>query len=111
MYATYVGVHTVYTQQRRVRRVDTQAYNARNRGINACCVWSRRAPQGFREIPDSIVRAHNSCAQLIETEEPAADIFKNGGSDVAKDRPRYSLHEMHARPGYTYTPTRICTCN
>lgn len=43
-----------------------------------------RAPQGFREIPDSIVRAHNSCAQLIETGEPAADIFKNGGSATSR---------------------------
>lgn len=63
--------------------------------------------RGFPEIPDSIVRAHNSCAQLIETEEPAADIFKNRGSDVAKNRPRYIHADMHARR--TRPPGYICT--
>jgi len=53
--------------------------------------------RGFARFPIALSRAHNSCAQLIEVGEPAADIFKNGRSDVAKDRPRCSLHEMHAR--------------
>jgi len=53
--------------------------------------------RGFARFPIALSRAHNSCAQLIETGVPAADIFKNGGSDVAKDRPRRSLHEMNTR--------------
>ncbi|EGI67329.1 hypothetical protein G5I_03972 [Acromyrmex echinatior] len=51
--------------------------------------------RGFARFPIALSRAHNSCAQLIETGELAADIFKNGRSDVAKDRPQRSLHEMH----------------
>lgn len=52
--------------------------------------------RGFARFSIALSCAHNSYAQLIETGEPAADIFKNGRSDVAKDRPRCSLHEMHA---------------
>ena len=51
--------------------------------------------RGFARFPIALSRAHNSCAQLIETGELAADIFKNDRSDVAKDRPQRSLHEMH----------------
>ncbi|KYN37260.1 hypothetical protein ALC56_08317 [Trachymyrmex septentrionalis] len=51
--------------------------------------------RGFARFPIALSRAHNSCAQLIETGELAADIFKNGRSDVAKDRPQRSLYEMH----------------
>lgn len=61
--------------------------------------------RGFARFPIALSRAHNSCAQLIETAKPEADIFKNGRSDVAKDRPQCSLHKMHAcrtRPLISY---------
>jgi len=65
------------------------------------CVWSRRAPWGLREIPDSIVRAHNSCAQLIESRS-------TGGSDIrlktagATSRPVRGgcVRAVHAHPLY-----------
>lgn len=59
-------------------------HNARNRRINACCVWSVRGTPGGGLVRSAIaLSGYNSCVQLIEAEGRALT-----SGDVLKPHPQ-----------------------